>query len=991
MWILGSLAVLFAQQGRLPTSGQAIESALTRGETGTHGVAVEAGQYLHIRIDPRSGSLRARLIAPNGATVAVDEGTALDLRFVANEAAVLQVEVSLPGSASVPSRYSIAITESRPASSDDRLRIQAAAEVQRAQGLQAGNAEASLRQAMAAYETALDLWRRTGEHEAEADTLSAMCGASRAFEALQPLECYARLLALARSREDRAREAAALTRIGLIHMSDGGYGEALEAFQQALAATRALGNQHDEGILLSDVAMAYLVLREPERAADYYLKELPIWRRLGERKLEATTRLSIGAAYEKSETPQRGLSHYLQALELYRVLADQRGSALALHHIGLLYFRIHQPAQGRTYCHQALAAWLGMGRPSAVDCGYIAQLYQHLNQPREAIACYEQAVAEWRKNGGNAAAAGALTEIASIQLSLGQWDGATRNAREALALLDGMTQPVRQAKALYLLARAERAAGDLKAALEHARAVLDVEESLRGAVSGPASRTSYSTGMREKYEFQIALLMDLYRVTGSDGELAEALHTSERARARSLMETLAEIHADIRQDADPALLDEERRLTAALDVQASRQAQLLAGRHTAAQAAEIEQRIRALETAGEENETRLRRRNPRYAALMRPQPLTLAEIRRQVLDGDTLLLEYSLGEERSFLWAVTLDQITAYELPRRSVMEAAARKAYQQMAVAPGETSTAPDARLALARMLLRPAAAQLGSRRLLISTEGALQYVSFAALPDPRVPGRPLVQRNEIVYLPSASTLATIRREMAGREPAPKPLAVIGDPVFSARDPRVRQSTVRPASDSVESFPRLWATRTEAGQIAALAGAKSWTALDFDASRAMVMGGGLGSYRILHFATHGLLNEEHPQLSGLVFSLVDSSGRPQDGFLRAHQVYHLRLNADLAVLSTCQSALGKQIRGEGIVGLTRGFMYAGAPRVVASLWRVPDTTTAQLMRYFYAAMLQQKLSPAAALRAAQVKISHQTNWSSPYYWAAFKLEGEYR
>jgi CHAT domain-containing protein len=990
-WILGSFAILFAQQARLLTPGTPVESSLAAGQINTHSVAVDAGQYLHIRIDARSGSLRARLVAPDGASVAIDDGTVLSLRYVTSQAAVLQVEVRLLGSSSVPSRYAITVSKLRSAIPDDDLRLQAVGEVQRAQQLQAGSAEEQHRQATVAYETALDLWRRTGEREAEIDTLSAMCAASRALDALQPLVCYGRLLTLARGREDRAHEAVALTRIGLIHMSDGGYGEALEAFRQALAATRALGHQHDEAILLSDIAMAYLVLREPQRAIDYYLQELPIWRKIGERNLEATTRLAIGAACEMSERPERGLSHYLQALGLYRALTDRRGAALALHHIGLLYFRIHQPAQGRTYSRQALAAWLDIGKPSAVDRSFIAQLYRHLDQPQEAIAGYEQAAAEWRKIGANAAAAGALTEIAAIQLGLPEWDAAMWNAREALALLDGMAQPVRRAKALYVLARAERTSGELTAALAHVRAALDIEESLRGTVAGPESRTSYSAGMREKYEFQISLLMELYRRTGNEGELADALYTSERARARSLMETLAEIHADIRQDADPALLDEERRLTAALDAQASRQAQLLAGRHTVAQAAEIEQEIRALETAYEETETRLRQRNPRYAALMRPQPLALAEIRQQVLERDTLLLEYSLGEDRSFLWAVTLDQITAYELPGRRAIEAAARKVHQQMAVPPGDTPPAQDASRVLARMLLHPVAAQLGSRRLLISTEGGLQYVSFAALPDPRTPRAPLVQTNQIVYLPSASTLATMRREMAGREPATKTLAVIADPVFSAQDPRVRQPAVRPVSGKVESFPRLWATRVEAGQIAAIAGGKSWTALDFDASRAMVTGGTLGSYRILHFATHGLLNEEHPQLSGLVFSLVDRSGRPQDGFLRAHQVYHLRLKADLAVLSTCQSALGKQIRGEGIVGLTRGFMYAGAARVVASLWRVPDAATAQLMRYFYAGMLQQGLSPAAALRAAQVKIARQPNWSSPYYWAAFKLEGEYR
>ena len=167
--------------------------------------------------------------------------------------------------------------------------------------------------------------------------------------------------------------------------------------------------------------------------------------------------------------------------------------------------------------------------------------------------------------------------------------------------------------------------------------------------------------------------------------------------------------------------------------------------------------------------------------------------------------------------------------------------------------------------------------------------------------------------------------------------------------------------------------------------------ATDFQASRALATSGELGSYRLVHFATHGFLNSEHPDLSGLVLSLVDRDGRAQDGFLRLGDIYNLRLAADVVVLSACQSALGKAVRGEGLVGLTRGFMYAGAPRVVASLWQVDDESTAELMRRFYQAMLERKLAPAAALRAAQLELRATKRWASPYYWAAFILQGEWR
>ena len=257
----------------------------------------------------------------------------------------------------------------------------------------------------------------------------------------------------------------------------------------------------------------------------------------------------------------------------------------------------------------------------------------------------------------------------------------------------------------------------------------------------------------------------------------------------------------------------------------------------------------------------------------------------------------------------------------------------------------------------------------------------------------------------------------MAGRQPAPKSVAVFADPVFRNDDPRINPSQIRvetarakqspaptgelAATSDIErsardaglnSFVRLRFSRQEAEAIAAFAPQqKRLTALDFVASHETAQSADLSQYRIVHFATHGLLNSQQPELSGIVLSLVDERGQPQDGFLRLHEIYNLKLNADLVVLSACQTALGKEVRGEGLIGLTRGFMYAGAPRVVASLWRVDDRATAELMKRFYQGMLKEGLRPAAALRAAQVSMLKEKRWSAPHYWAAFTLQGEWR
>lgn len=321
--------------------------------------------------------------------------------------------------------------------------------------------------------------------------------------------------------------------------------------------------------------------------------------------------------------------------------------------------------------------------------------------------------------------------------------------------------------------------------------------------------------------------------------------------------------------------------------------------------------------------------------------------------------------------------------------------------------------------MLLGPVAGQLGRKRLVIVPDGALHYVPFGALPDPtalKVNGensQPLVVEHEIVYLPSASTLAAQRRELAKRKPAAKTFAILADPVFTMDDDRFKEKSSQPAARPDESVAgliqqrilkqvtqakgglrigRLRFTRQEAEQILALVPAgEGMKALDFEASRATATSDQLSQYRYVHFATHGLADRERPELSTIVLSLFDEQGRPQDGFLRAHEVYNLNLPAEMVTLSACETGLGKLTKGEGLVSLTRGFMYAGAARVVVSLWSVNDRATAELMTKFYRRVLIEGERPAAALRAAQIEMWRDKRWEAPYYWAAFTLQGEWR
>jgi hypothetical protein len=564
-------------------------------------------------------------------------------------------------------------------------------------------------------------------------------------------------------------------------------------------------------------------------------------------------------------------------------------------------------------------------------------------------------------------------------------------------------------------------------------------------------RASYFGATRQHHELYIDVLMRLHRLRPSEGHDVSALGASERARARGLLEMLAEASADISEGIDAALLERERSLQKRINASAEYQYRLLSERHTREQVEAAKRELDSLIDESRQVEAKIRETSPRYAELKYPQPVGLPEIQR-MLDPETLLLEYSLGEERSYLWAMTPTGVESFELPKRAEIEALARQSYGWLAA--GETGAQLRARLArpgaktpewadaLSRILLSPVASRLGKKRLVIVADGALQYIPFAALPEPTAEGQgdkgtrgqggrgagkirnprsairnPLIADHEIVSLPSASSLAALRRELAGRAPAPKTVAVIADPVFEESDERIKKNggnVATPndrqaerggaeqevsrsalevgAADAQQRLQRLIFSRHEADEITALAPAgMSFKALDFNANRATALGPDLSRYRIIHFATHGLLNSQHPELSGVVLSLVDEEGRSQDGFLRLHDIYNLKLGADLVVLSACKTGLGKDIKGEGLVGLTRGFLYAGAPRVVASLWKVDDRATAELMKLFYQRMLRDGLRPAAALRRAQIDMQKQPRWAAPYYWAGFTLQGEWK
>jgi len=554
-------------------------------------------------------------------------------------------------------------------------------------------------------------------------------------------------------------------------------------------------------------------------------------------------------------------------------------------------------------------------------------------------------------------------------------------------LADEQGDQTRLADSLSAVARIERALGRPREALASSGRALAILEQVRPTVLREDLRTEFFATAQETFDLQIDLLSGL-------GAHEEAWVVAERARAQALRDLLIESGTRSRGDPDPALVARERALQRRLGSLEST-GRNFEGEELRARRREIDDLVDQLERVRGE----IRRRSPANSAPAAPRPLSVAEVRRELLDDETLLLEYRLGDDASRLWAIGRDSFTSFELPPRAEVERAAEVAGRWMRSLqwPGHN---PRPVCALADAVLGPAVPLLAGRRLAVVADGALEAIAFAALPDPGANGPcedapPLVAGHEVVHLPSATALATQLRSLAGRAPAPGWVAVVADPVYGPDDERLRPAAgPRPAAftgPSKRSFGRLRHAGEEAAAVLALLPAeRTFAALAFDASKATVTGGALAGYRVLHFATHGVLDPEQPLLSFLALSGRDSRGRPVDGALYAHEIYDLDLPAELVTLSACDTALGRHVPGEGLVsGLPRAFLSAGAARVLISLWAVEDRSTRDLMARFYQGLLRDGLPPGRALQEAQRAL-----WRAgkpPYQWSGFVLQGDWR
>ena len=1014
------------QSERAPLNYNApVTARLSKSEAHRYPLNLIAGQYVQVDAIALSGDITLELTTPNGrklmklkAINGVPEGNSVST--VAEETASYFVRITAMDQQKDGVEYQVRMSELRMAEVADRDRSQGNHLFAAGEEIYDQRTKEGFLAAIEKYQAALPYYEKANDWFGAARAVETM-GEAYYYLANYPetLFAFERSLLLVRKAEQTLKswslEAQITSNIGTIASRQYNNHKALYYYLQAVSLYRQLNNRFAEAICQMNIGNTYIAIGQPEAAFQWYERPLQIYRDLDSKYQEAFV------------LNNRGIARYLQGQ--YLLAIEEQKAALEL---------------WRELNNNGKQGW---------TLANIAANHIKLRQAQTALGLLNDSLPLIRKGGNRRDAAYTLHCLGDAYRLLEQLDKALEYYQQALDLHQKLDEKIQNAFSIARISQTEILRGNFVEALSQSNRALALVEQIRQPYSSPLLSNSYilpyvfpfTTSTHDYYAEHIALCLRLHERELAAGYDAQAFQTSERGLARALLESLSDLNADLGADLPISLVEREASLQQTIDRIISERRKVVRTAASAARNAklqELEIELQYLMIEADKLQAQIRNIHPRHTAVLRPQPLSPAEIQRQLLTPDSLLLEYFVAQDRLYLFALTSESnqgVRAIEIPDKAAIERAMeffqRKKFERAGELrqrlsyqnPEFTKTVQF----LSDKLLTPVKSLLQKRKIWIVSDGSLQQIPFAALPDPlktsaatttnstrsthhRSPITPLIVEHELATLPSASTVAWLRKAIATRPPATNGIAVIADPVFSASDERVKgfapkpeskpatfiqrlrvapdlEQALRDLSGMAESstLNRLPASRDEAIAIARLAPERNLIALDFDANRQLVVNGGLSNYRYLHFATHAYVDDVFPGLSGLVLSLVDRTGKDQPGDLRLADIYKLRLNADLVVLGGCRTGLGKQLRGEGISGLTRGFIYAGVPRVVVSSWDVPDRETAQLMQRFYWHLLKEKLPTSEALRRAQLEMWERAETSAPFFWAAFSLQGD--
>jgi tetratricopeptide (TPR) repeat protein len=889
---------------------------------------------------------------------------------------------------------------------------------------------------------ALPMHRQNGNRQFEATTLY---GLGRVYaDTGQPqkaLDYYQQALSIERAVGDRKGEAVTLGNIGIVYRNTGQPKKALDYLQQALSIFQAVGDRKGEAGTLFNLGLGYANMGQSQKELDYYQQALPLWRQVGDMSGEADTLNNIGNFYRGTGQLQKALEYYQQALPLERAVRDRSGEAAALNNIGLVYWSTGQP-QKALECYQQVLSIRRAVRDrngEASTLMNIGLVYSDTGQPQKALDYYQQVLSIRRAVGDKNGDAGTLNNIGLVYFDTGQPQKALEFYQQALPIVRAVGDWQGEAQVLYNTARAERTLRRLADAQTHFAQSVALIERRRESLGGLSeAKQSFLASYLSFYDTYLSLLLERHQTI-------EAFDLAQKTKARSLLDLMASGKVELTGSLAPEEQQKEQQFRQNADqLNAALLQQSMQKRPDPKQLQTLRQELVKAESALQTYQDTLYARHPDLAQKRAARTLTLAEV-PTFLPADTALLEYLVlqagnGKEaldETVLLVVTLEQgkprLQVYSLSLPTAQLTALADAFRH-ACATRDAAFKTPARLLYAR-LVAPAAKQLsGKKRLLVCPDGPLWGLPFQALlvpaPAPHArlaregsasSGRTdlfLLERYEITYAYSASGAQAALTAQHGH-PRGTVLA-FANPDFGSETRFATQPpfllprpTGTPSAQVAPLAPADAEVLTQRGGITPLPGTeREAQAIQYDFPDAAIYTGKLaqeatvkaeaGRYRYLHLATHGFLNDAAPLLSCILLA-QPPPGSSEDGFLTAREIFDLHLNAQMVVLSACNTAGGKKRRGEGIVGLTWALFAAGCPTQVLSQWSVNDASTGVLMGRFYAGVAK-GMTKGAALREAALSLLHGGSGSGavgsaslpapyahPFYWAPFVLVGDWR
>lgn len=872
--------------------------------------------------------------------------------------------------------------------------------------------------------------------------------------------CFAPLLQANPSTPDPSQRAYELLELSTQQI-DLDHALATRTAQEALALFQSVNNVAGIATTYEQLGRCYFAQTQMEEAERYYDLALDIWHRQSDvpKQADALIMLSyidvrrgewlnaasyltqaqslideqndpgrmariasgLGTLFKESGLSESALVQFQRATSYFLQSQDERGYNRMLLQLGYTHYLLGNYSAALANLQQALANFerspIQIPLYIAECHEYFGHVYLAMGQNQVALQHLQPTLELYKKEQHLQEAARVETLIGRIYEQQGLIGKARASYLEASRVFRKLSNQMDDASVSFALGRLALNSEDYEAAEGYLKDSIAQTEDLRRDLSTRVFAAAFSAQVHERYEAYIDCLMRKHKSQRSESAEVLAFEASELSRARSLAELLRDTQTTVPVGVAPQLAQKETSLRQAIRATLDQTISLLATNYKKTDLDKLQLELTSLREQHKRITARLRQTNPDYDKFEEPPSYSLKQIQNLVVEDDqTVLLEYFLGPKASYVWAITRDGVKVFELPKADVITTTVREVYDAVKKEPdAETNShLSKATAELADLVLRPVADQLTASRVIVVADGALNYIPFQLLPNPRADNEPLVAKYEVINAPSASTLGQMRQEKQQRPPAKNVLVAFGDPVFAANYSQFKDSnageltaqadiatrTEYRASRDIEmegdnfdpdTIQPLLYSKRELKNLTDIVGAKSAVMSGFAASRDTLDSTDLSQYSVLHFTTHGRLDPNKPEHSGLYLSMFDAKGQRQDGFITMQDVYRLHAPVDLVVLSACRTGLGKDVRGEGLIGLTRGFMYAGASSVVASLWKVDDEATAELMKHFYTNMLQKGMRPAEALRLAQNTLRQNPEWQSPHFWAGFILQGEFK